>query len=337
MYLNITNLLYDYLTEVDNSVLNESHGVLSNYLDYIYPIYEILSKSKPVFKDGKIFQYQLINYKPEVENGFVESIDINVFIYINEIPKEYSEFVYNDDGKSDLNKNLKLRKAKFNIRLPSKTPIINRSDFIEVFSHEFHHAYRYWSIIRNNNGAIPDGDFIRDTRYKNILGRMSTLDNSSDSQKILKDIMMCFYFLDSNEINAFCAEAYNFVKEHNDINLSNYTGRLNEFQGYKFLVKCVNTMYNIDKMLFDEKTQYYIEVICKDAYETLFGKTDMDESKCTIMIKQYLSQKIIKANNQFFRTIKKALCDFDRRIREEWKLGTVGIRIDDILKREQIL
>ena len=324
-YLNATNIAYDCLNEVENAVLNESHGVSSNYIDYIYPIYEILSKSKPVFKDGKIFQYELSDYKPNVDDGFVESIDITTFVYVDTMPSEGSEFVYNDDGKSDLNKNLKLRKAKFIIRISSKTPAIDRNSFINAFSHEFHHAYRYWSILRNNNGIIPDSDFMRDRRYKNILGRMQSLDTKYDAQKLLNDILTCCYFLDNNEINAFCAEAYNYIKTHEDLNLSNYAKRLNEFQGYLYIEKCSRVLYTIDEMLFDDSKQAYIETICADAYNTLFGNSSMNASKCTIMLKQYLSRKLITANKQFFRAIKKALCDFDRRIREEWKLGNISL------------
>lgn len=330
MFLNATNIIYDFLQEVEKSVLNESHGVFNNYVECGIEMYNILSSIKPELINSGIYKYSIKNYAPKIENNFIEEIDVDVFLYLNDKPKTGSEFIYNDDNKSDLNKNLKLRKAKFVIRLMSKTPSIDENDFMLSFTHELHHAYRYWSILKNNNNSIPESDFIRDRRYNNIFLRKSTLNSENWSLKLLDNILSCFYFLDSNEVNSYCAEAYEYIREHKDLNLANFHKRLAEFQMFNYLNKCYNTLSDIDEKLFNEKYKHITELICKDAYKTLFENSDnLNESKCTILLKQYFSRKILKANKQFFRTVKKALFDFNRQIKENWNFGNIEIPITE--------
>ena len=338
MFLNATNIIYDFFEEIDKKSLNEAHGVLLNYSDYIFEVYNELIKIKPVLVDSNIYKYSLKDYHLNIEGSFIDNVSIDLFLYINKRPDNSSEYVVNENNESDLTKDLKLKDANFILRMTSKDVNIDREEFRNVFVHELHHAYRYWSLLTKNNNTIPDGEQYRNRRYKDIFIRKSILTNNTKAERILDEILGCLYFLDENEINSFCAETYDYIKNNENINISNYYTKLNDLQMYKYIHRCSNILSDLDEMLFNENTKQYIEAICKDAYDTIFGKNKFSENKCTILLRQYISKKILRANKQFSKTIRNALNDFNRNIKENTYFSGPRIEIsDELLNNWRIL
>ena len=103
---------------------------------------------------------------------------------------------------------------------------------------------------------------------------------------------------------------------------------------YRHIQACSSMLADLDEMLFDTNTKKYIEAICKDAYDSLFGDNNFTDGKCAILLRQYISKKILRANRQFAKVIKNALNDFNRNIKEERYFSGPRIEINNVQMNE---
>ena len=332
--MNLLEVFNNEIFEIEN-IITESHGVVMYYLKYMMDIYNGLQNVKRNIIDSNLYLYRLENYKMD-EDCFTETVTVSVYVYTDN-PKELtSEYIQNDNFKTDLNGNFKLSNCEFKICLYNHDGIIDKNDLFESLSHEINHAYRYWSIISKNNGELKNSEKYRQDRYFDSLNRTDNMISNigiNETTSKVKEIMNVLYFLDNSEINSYCSETYELIRQNQKINSSTLNLYINEFNMNNWLNKTERLIIDLDDGVTNEETKEYYYTVCKFVFDNFFGKKDFSERKSFILLRQYISRKYYKAGKQFYKVIRNAFKDFGR-INENKKskvIRTTSPVLDEIL------
>lgn len=315
--INIINIDDEYIGEINRIfALNENRGVVTNYFDYAWEICEALSKSKPIMIDSDILKYEIENYKIQREDCFFINANIRVFISNNKsYQEEKSEEFNSHNNVLDLNGQLKLNSFDAVIRIYDSELSFDRNKLLIALTHEMQHAYRYLSILRQNNGTLPQEILNKSDRYQRNRLSMADFDKSKESSVFLQDISIAIYSSEETEISAYCAEAREFIRQNKYITSKNYTNYLMEFEMYKRIIDIKYAIIEIDKKVSGESKDFYKSLL-KIKYDNYFANGDYSEEKCAMLFRQFLIKRLVRAEEQFYKTIKRSLEDYDRVVKE---------------------
>lgn len=323
--------------------INEERGVNKDYLPIANELYDALLKYGSVKLIDYGYEYELHNYKPLIDT-FFESISIECYINVMGSTSSFDVRM----GEPQLHKNMKLNNIKIKLAVSSDSnniKIPDKEEFIINFCHEFHHAYRYWNIINKNNGSLSGSEQILKDRNANIQ-RVKNSFNFKYTQMFdycLKSFLEYAYFANSDEINAFSAEIYEFLRQHPEISRGNVMDRLDEIPSYESVsslrdaIVFTDSISRIDNEKDKDSAMYAAQSVCNDILR--FG--NVSKQHALLVLRQFFAKAYEKQERQFFKVLRNALCDLEtndkKNVREMIKNITISKQMCEILNKTRIL
>lgn len=296
--MDLYNMEYMYFA------LNESRGVIDNYYDIGEEIYNKLNDVTPQLIDSETGLYlrALKDVKIDFE-CFIERISVMYYTYISGKSDSKGRFIPYESNNENLTKSKKLINSKIVLYERTDTPEkMDKYHFMDAFSHEIAHAYRYYSILCQNNSNIPDSI----KKENNIYASIANIKNFSN-EKARMFINGIIYLIDKDETAAFSNETYEQLRQNEHTNRGNIHEHFNDFRMYRNITLLKTFLSNFDKSINNEKSLNEIRTILNELYGT-----DYTNNKGIKLFRQKIVREIIKMSNQFIKVIEKGLIDFNR-------------------------
>lgn len=310
--------------------LNESVGVVNGYVEIGEEIFEQLTNTKPTLIDKGVYLRQLNNYIPNVD-CFIGNVSVKYYTCSSE-----SVFLQNEGGflenseKEQLNKDLKLINCSFVFYEEANNPLeINKDYFMNVFSHEISHAFRYYSIISQNNGVKKDSIRKADELY-GLSRNATTTDKYND--KVFTILKRIVYLSDKNEISAFMNQTYEQIKQNTNINKQNIYNHFNEFRMYRETELLKGLLVIFDNLIATKKGKN----ACYEFLKCVYADRFTDE-KAIKMFRQKIASIINYRIKKFTSIIGKALIDFNRNNDNGMKLERDEMKLEEFLRDFNII
>lgn len=289
--------------------IRESQEIVDGYYPIIEEIYEALLKVEklPYDTDYSYLIYRLNNYQMK-QDCFLKTVNVNVLAGKKGY-KYRGGYFERDYDNIELSNDLKLLNAKFTIGISGNELNTKESKdaFFGKMVHELHHAFRYYNICISNNASIENAK-ISSARYGNLLDVMSNGSNDVD----MKFLSPNLYMLDKNEIISEANELYEFIRQHEEINPSNFTKILNELPLFWRISRASKFIKYLDNILFNEKNKEKINDI-GNAYIKLMNFTNTTPHKAFLKCRYSVLGLEEYIRYVFFRTVQKAFDDFGRK------------------------
>ncbi len=292
-----------YNIEKLHFMLNESRGMIDNYYEIGEEIYNKLNSIKPQLLDSECGLYvrNLINTKIEID-CFVDTINIVYYSYKSGKLNNGGRFVPYEKDKENLSKNNKLINAKIVIYEQTETPEkIDKYYFMDTFSHEIAHAYRYYSILSQNNSNIPDSINKVNNEYKSA---QKGIDYGDKAKKFIGVIV---YLIDKDETSAYANQTYEELRQYTNINRENIQDHLNDFRMFRNITSLKEYLSNFDMAIKNKQKLESIRNALNEIYNTTYTN-----DKGIKLFRQRLVKEITKMSDQFIKVIEKGLMDFNR-------------------------
>lgn len=141
---------------------------------------------------------------------------------------------------------------------------VNYQNLDNVLWHELMHCYRTYSIIlKSPDMFIPKPIEKSDIRYERALNLRSNMENTNIG-KLRKYIGGIYYLMNIDEISARISSIYGFIKNNEEINISNWQDYIEQMD----IKKTYNQIYQFYQYLNDIKE----------------GNVSEDEKKCALYI-----------------------------------------------------
>ena len=293
-----------YNIELLHFMLNESRGVVDNYNEIGEETYNKLNATDAKLIDSKngLYLRMLSNIKIEFD-CFIDNISIMYYSYKNGKNDSDGKFIPYENDNENLSNNKKLINSKIVLYEKTDTPEkIDKYHFMTVFSHEIAHAYRYYSILSQNNSNIPDSVKKENDVYLSTLKK-----NDISNEKIKNFISGIIYLIDKDEMTAFSNETYEQLRQNKQINRNNVQDHFNDFRMYRNITLLKMYLSNFDASIKDEKILNGF----KDALNKIYN-TNYTNYKGIKMFRQKIVKEITKMSSQFIKIIEKGLMDFNR-------------------------
>lgn len=304
--------------------LNETAGMVDGYSAIGDELYEIISSTKPTMVDTSMYMRSISNYVLRTD-CFIKSISIKYYSYNESAikPDKRGQFIPTDNTEH-LSRDKKLINCGFEFYELTKDPLkVNKEYFMEAFSHEVSHAYRYYQIISKNNGIEPasvkkanevyglsNGIYINDESYKKMLPMLQRMN----------------YLADKDEISAFVNQTYEEVKQNENITPSNVSRYFSSFRMYRETELLKGLLVLFDKMISTpigkEICLNYLSAVYNDNYKG---------EKSIRLFRQKIASTILYRSKKFINILKKAFTDFNRNDRHQ-KLDVDEMRIEQFVK-----
>lgn len=273
------------------NILFESRGVNEDFGEIISVLYaaaSIKDHRQHFQSDKDNISYDYISFsKLQVStNSFITHLNFIITFNDNGYFKEDGGYLLKN---SEYNPNTDTL-DKVTIRYHCKYQTIEEEKdnrFRITMWHELHHAYRDYCILREN---------FRKSNGKNIdLEKYTTIPID------LKSIKPYYYWTSKNEIDAYCASTYEFVKEK-IITYLNYKNYVQLCPGYK-PIKNLRKLLNIfTQNTLNEKVIQRLSAIRQ------FEKRDNESLNKTLKrVIRRLSYSLTYAEKQFYKTLEKSL------------------------------
>lgn len=310
------NIVYDLENEFFNKNIFESRGVNDNYYKIIDEIVNELSHIKPELIDSSsnMYRYFLNHYDVKEESSFIERLTLYVFIS----PNSNGGSFYTKPEETTISNEHKLVNVFFNLHVYGENGKMSLESFRETFSHELHHAYRYYNILINNGSTFPVGEQYREKVYNDLN------DGAIKAPAIMRDL---FYRTDENEILAMCAEVYEVAK-NKGINRENYKEHLDIFEPIQ-TVKLIDSILSYlkehknDSRAIDNFGKIY------NSFLAAKNKKQCSNLSAFRLLKQFLNYKKGKILEQFYKVLGKAIMEQEKYISNP----VMNIRNENILNK----
>ena len=290
-------------------VISESMGIVDNYFSIANEIYDVISKEKPIPNDPSIsYQVYILNNYALKEDCFIKSATVRVLAG-RKGPKYHGSYVKTDYNDISIDSDGRMRNLLFTIGIPTNNicDSVSRNRFFQEMAHEIHHAFRYYSICMNNNGAVENEKRKRNM-YSDIINRM--IGNHND--EIEKSMVMLAYAFNDDELISDCNALYEFIRQNENINSNNYKKYLDDMPLYWRLKSCVKELAYLDDVMFGNNKDL-IEKI-GDIYKSITKANNISNEKAFLKYRFIIVGKEERIRRIFYRTINKAFDDFNRKI-----------------------
>lgn len=290
-------------------IIRESQGIVDDYYSIVGEIYDEISKirSYPYDDDYAYLAYRLDNYVMK-QDCFIKTVNIRVLAG-KKGPKFRGSHFDRNYNNIELSKDLKLLNATFVISIDDNdlnTPK-SKGEFFRKMAHEIHHAFRFYNIIISNNASI-ENEKEAVSRYGNI---MNVLINGSDDQweRFLSPNL---YMINKNEIISEANELYEYIRQHEEINIHNLTNVIKDLPLFWRISRAAKFIKYLDNIMFNEKDKDKINELGK-AYIKLMNFENVRPDTAFLKCRNNAAGYEEYVRNVFFRTVNKAFDDFDRK------------------------
>lgn len=287
--------------------LSETRGVNTDIRFIANEIWEAIN-SKPFINIRKNGDGKIIHAEKHVDDiklsGNYFLIEPSVFVSIDitgEIGKKTSAFI---PPKSHYIRDGKLNKPSYDIRQTSDRLEINKNLFIETISHELMHTYRLLNIMLSGN---DNEDFNRYEAYSNY----ADIKYDGTFADMVKQMM---YLSDQDEINAQSASLEAYLRQHKEINFTNYKQYIENMPLYnRVITNLKDYLFKLRAVADDER----IRVFFGEEYAKLIGKKNQKSNKqyflgCYKKLRYRLSRQLSYAMKQFYKILEYILIDEKR-------------------------
>lgn len=273
------------------SILMESRGVnedFSQIIDILYAAASIKGHKQHYSNKDNTINYDFISFsKLQVSrNSFITHLNFIITFNDNGYFKEDDGYVLKN---SEYNPNTDTL-DKVTIRYHCKYQNIEEeidNNFRITMWHELHHAYRDYCILREN--------------FRKSNNKALDLDKYVTIPSDLSIIKSYYYWTSKNEINAYCASTYEFVK-NKTITYSNYKDYISLLPGYRPIRNLRNLLNIFTKNNTSEKVIQRLLAI-----RHFEKKEDENLSKTLKRVIRKLSYSLTYAEKQFYKTLEKSL------------------------------
>ena len=282
------------------SILVESRGVNEDFTQIITVLYEAASVKghrQHYSNDSNTISYDFISFsKLHVStNSFITHLNFIITFNDNGHFKEDGGYVLKKSEYNPITDTL----DKVTIRYHCKYQNIEEetdNNFRIVMWHEIHHAYRDYCILREN--------------FRKLKSKTIDLEKYATIPSDLKTIKPYYYWTSKNEIDAYCASTYEFVK-NKTITYSNYQDYIKLYPGYK-PIKNLRKLLNVfTQNSLNERVIQQLMAIRE------FEKRNNENLNSTLKrVIRRLSYSLTYAEKQFYKTLEKSLEEDDNTILE---------------------
>lgn len=301
-----------YLTDIMLDSLNENLGVYGNYEDIAEEIYDKVVNSKPRLMDKGVYQYNLLGIKLE-SDSFLS--DLNIICFVNSTKTNLGSSFNVIDDSIHLTKDIKLKNVFFKIACKPSTDNImvpDKNSFRNEFIHELHHAYRYFSILSKNNGAIPKSEEIKYQRIQDS-NKVATKLKETPKSKITDfydKLNYAVYISSDDEINAMATEVYEFIKSNKGITPYNFSKTYSSIPVYTQVQGIEWLLGEFDRLLSEKDEDF--KCACMEIAKHVMKWNPKDEKHAAMLLRQYFAKKYEKMSHQFFKCAKSAFVNESR-------------------------
>lgn len=282
------------------SILVESRGVNEDFTQIITVLYAAASVKghrQHYSNDSNTISYDFISFsKLHVStNSFITHLNFIITFNDNGHFKEDGGYVLKNSEYNPITDTL----DKVTIRYHCKYQNIEEetdNNFRIVMWHEIHHAYRDYCILREN--------------FRKLKSKTIDLEKYATIPSDLKTIKPYYYWTNKNEIDAYCASTYEFVK-NKTITYSNYQDYIKLCPGYK-PIKNLRKLLNVfTQNSLNERVIQQLMAIRE------FEKRNNENLNSTLKrVIRRLSYSLTYAEKQFYKTLEKSLEEDDNTILE---------------------
>lgn len=294
--------IYDIESKYFTLRLDEASGVINNYNNIGEELYNCISTVKPKLVEPGLYIRIVDNYVLRY-NCFIKSININYFSCAKDVEYD-SKFIPKNDLEH-LSDDGKLINCTIQIGEETDNPsIVNKNHFIHVFSHEVEHAYRYFSILSQNNGNTLASIKKSNDLYNSAFKAKHETKYGNDVFGMLRRAV---YLIDNDEVSAFVNQTYEEIRQKNYINRNNITNYFNEFRMYRENLVLKNIVDVFDELIKKENGRK----VCNEFLEQTYGNR-YTGSKAIKMFRQRLIAALDYRIDKFLKIVSKALIDFNR-------------------------
>lgn len=301
-FVNMQSGMLTYGAMISESYnIDESKGIVDNYLPIIDELYEAICSTQPIpFNDDKFYlSYALTDYKMR-QDCFIDSLTLVV------CTKSNLNSNFRGENAEILKNGLKLRNIKLNIFINSSDIRSNngKEEFYSNMSHELQHVYRFYSILLSDNKRYKDEEIVRMWRGNEANQMLDCSDDETPQNNISK----LYYLSDTNEIASEANRLYEYIRSNEDINYNNYHLMQERLPLY---VQIINLERGIDKIENGRRDGKFVEEY-GNIYKSIIGDTKSTPSKAIMKFRTRLINGYLFALRDYRRTLIKAFEDFDR-------------------------
>ena len=303
-YLDMENGMFPYQVPLwKTNRIDESKGIVDDYLPIVNELYEELLKERPILFDGDEFylSYALVNYKFKEEDVFMANCDLILFTKSNG-----SSNFNGRDAKISIDDN-KMLDAKFIIRIENKLldDENGKREFYETMAHELQHAYRFYNIFLSNN-SYQDEEINKMKRYERALN------NASNSKRLIDyNVNNIYYLSERNEISSEANRLFEYLRQHEEINESNVEEYQNNLPLFITKINLEAFLSEMDTKLQEDEKEY-VDYI-GELFKKIIGDEKMTPSRAFIKFRTRIVDATMFANKLYKRTLSKAFEDFNRK------------------------
>lgn len=248
--------------------------------------------------------------KTPVYNAFL--YDITYKIIFDKTPKYDGGFAYNYGYYNP--KDDKMHGAFFVFyEKEYDYPKIEGLGFKETVWHELQHAYVQYSVLKRAN----EQNVITNTKIDN---QREIYQNFLDDDKLADLIQDTFYYTNRNEINSHLNEMIPYLKEHEEINFTNYKNYLDEIPGYDIVKRLKIMQAGFETAMvnnYKNKFRYSFGKMVIDKFNSVdfYKFKKLTPVQCTNRTFNRLNNALIYAEHQFYKILSYTLKKLGRKQR----------------------
>lgn len=248
--------------------------------------------------------------KTPVDNAFL--YDITYKIIFDKTPKYDGGFAYNYGYYNP--KDDKMHGAFFVFyEKEYDYPKIEGLGFKETVWHELQHTYVQYSVLKRAN----EQNVITNTKINN---QREIYQNFLEDDKLVDLIQDTFYYTNRNEINSHLNEMIPYLKEHEEINFTNYKKFLSFIPGYYVIEKLKNMQEGFETAMandYKNKFRYSFGKMVIDKFNSVdfYKFKKLSPVQCTNRTFNRLNNALIYAEHQFYKILSYTLKKLGRKQR----------------------
>ena len=294
--------IYDIERKYFTLHLDEAACMINNYNKIGEELYDCISTLKPNLVGPGLYIRRINNYVLKYD-CFIKTINIKYFSYTKDADYN-SKFIPENDFEH-LSNDKRLINCTIQISEKTDNPnVVNKNLFMRVFSHEVEHAYRYFSILSQNNGNT-----LKSVNKSNNLytSAFNTKHETKYGNDVFDMLRKAIYLIDNDEVSAFVNQTYEEIRQKTYINRNNITGYFDEFRMYRENLVLKNIVDVFDELIKKEKGRK----ICNEFLKQTYGDR-YTGNKAIKMFRQRLITALDYRIDKFLKIVSKALIDFNR-------------------------
>lgn len=282
--------------------IDESKGIVDEYLPIIDELYSRIVNTTVVPFNGNDFYlaYALNDYTLE-QNCFIKKLTLTVFTKSS----FDSNFLASD--VEILTNSMKITNVKLRISIKEKDLKSERGkeEFYSEMAHELQHVYRFYCILLSNNDSYEEEEKAKMRRYR----KANTLMYNTDEDTPQNIISTLYYLSDKNEISSETNRLYEYIRTHEDINYNSYKSVEEELPLFNLRLNLNSGLKKIEGNRENKDfTDEYGTI-----YKSIIGDNELTPSKALMKLRTRLIYAKMFADRNYYRTLRKAFEDFNRK------------------------